>query len=88
MIAKRRFLMLGVLALGLGFAFVAYNSAFSQAVPPVTRGPYMIAGGDKMIVWRVDQATGKVSYCMRDTVSMDPKFIATRATYCSAWSNN
>lgn len=84
--AKRQTLMMLVMiALGLAFSISAFTVARSQnAVAP--RGPYMIAGGDKMMVWRIDQATGMVSYCMRDTVSTDPKFIQQRAPYCSVWS--
>lgn len=74
-----------MVSLGLALAFPFFNKAFSQT-EIATRGPYMIAGGDKTMIWRIDQATGKVSYCMRDSVSMDPKFIQTRAPYCSAWS--
>ncbi len=84
-----------VLSFGLiaVFAFTAlvaathFNTAQSQeAAVAATRGPYMIAGGDRFSIWRIDQATGRVSYCMRDTQSMDPKFIATRPPFCSAWS--
>lgn len=84
--AKRQTLMMiMMIALGLVFAFSAITVARSQSAA-TPRGPYMIAGGDKMMVWRIDQATGMVSYCMRDTVSMDPKFIIQRAPYCSTWS--
>lgn len=69
------------------FAYAVFNTAQSQQVA-ATRGPYMIAAGDKMMVWRIDQASGRISYCMRDTQSMDPKFIATRAPYCSAWTQD
>lgn len=71
--------------LGLALAFLLFGTAFSQTEVAL-RGPYMIAGGDKMMVWRVDQATGRVSYCMRDSVSTDPQYLRTRAPYCSAWS--
>jgi hypothetical protein len=49
-------------------------------------GPYMIAGGDRNMIWRINQSTGQVSYCLRDTNSADPNLIATRAPFCSAWS--
>lgn len=78
--------MIIAIALGLALAFSLFNTAFSQTEIP-TRGPYMLASGDKMMVWRIDQATGKVSYCMRDSMSTDPQFIRTRAPYCSAWSH-
>lgn len=84
--AKRQTLMMIVMiALGLAFSISAFTIAYSQntATP---RGPYMIAGGDKMMIWRIDQSTGMISYCMRDTVSMDPRFIIQRAPYCSTWS--
>lgn len=77
--------MIAAVSLGLAFAFSLFDKAFSQTEIP-TRGPYMLAAGDKMMVWRIDQTTGKVSYCMRDSVSMDPQFLRTRAPYCSAWS--
>ena len=85
-LAKRQTLMMiMMITLGLAFAFSVFTAARSQT-PVATRGPYMIAAGDKMMVWRIDQSTGMVSYCMRDSVSTDPKFIQQRAPYCSAWS--
>lgn len=74
-----------ILLLGVTGAFSFFTAAQSQT-PAAVRGPYMLAAGDKMMVWRIDQTTGKVSYCMRDSVSTDPKFISVRAPYCSAWS--
>ena len=89
MAAKRQSLMLTIAALGLVLAFCYMGNAFSQVAAAVTRGPYMIAGSyDKMMIWRVDQVTGKVSYCRIDSISTDPKFMATRGPYCSAWSDN
>lgn len=83
----RRTLLMTVIATGLAFSFSAFlNKAQSQTTPPETRGPYMLAAGDKLMVWRIDQATGKVSYCMRDTQSSDPQYIKQRRPYCSAWS--
>jgi hypothetical protein len=68
-------------------AFSYFNKAVSQDQAGV-RGPFMLAsaGEDRISVWRIDQATGRVSFCIRDTQSQDPKFIATRAPFCSAWS--
>lgn len=48
------------------------------------RGPYNIAA-DNNVAWRIDQGTGMISYCMRDTVSNDPNLIAQRPPVCSAW---
>lgn len=85
--ATRQTLLLVVMAFGLALAFSFFNTAFSQS--DATRGPYMIAAGyDRTMVWRVDQATGRVSYCRIDNQSLDPKFIAGRPPFCSAWSNN
>lgn len=83
---RQSVLMIVMVVLGLAFAASFFSSAFSQSEAVETRGPYMIAGGDKMMVWRIDQATGRVSYCQRDTVSMDAQFIRTRPPACSAWS--
>lgn len=49
------------------------------------KGPFMIAGGNQSMIWRVDQSTGLISYCMRDTVSNDPALLAQRPPLCSAW---
>ncbi len=73
-----------MITLGLVLAVSVFTVAQSQNAI-TTRGPYMIAGGDKMMVWRIDQSTGAISYCMRDSVSTDPKFITQRAPYCSTW---
>lgn len=74
-----------VLIMGCVGAFSMFTIAQSQTQAAV-RGPFMLANGDRLMVWRIDQSTGRVSYCMRDSVSTDPKFIATRAPFCSAWS--
>lgn len=70
----------------LTFSYI--NTAQSQQAPTPPRGPFMLAtaGDDRLAVWRIDQASGRVSYCVRDTQSQDAKFIATRAPFCSAWS--
>lgn len=85
MSVKRQSLLMTVMVvLGLVFAVSFFSNAFSQS-DAAPRGPFMIAGGDKMMVWRIDQATGLISYCQRDTISMDPQFIKTRPPICSAW---
>lgn len=49
------------------------------------RGPFGIASGSQNTVWRIDQSTGMVSYCMRDTISNDPALVRSRPPICSAW---
>lgn len=75
-----------MIAFVLMSVFFAFQPAQSQTIPPETRGPYMIAQADRLTVWRVDQSTGKVSYCIRDSMSTDPNYIKTRRPFCSAWS--
>jgi len=85
--SKRQSLLFAVAILGLAFVFSYLGSAFSQTTAPATRGPYAMAGSyDRMMIWRIDQATGKVSYCRIDSMSTDPKYMAERPPYCSAWS--
>jgi hypothetical protein len=75
-----------MIVLGLAFAFSVFTVARSQSGNDV-RGPYMLAGGDRTMIWRIDQATGKVSFCTRDTVSTDKQYLATYQPYCSGWSS-
>jgi hypothetical protein len=75
-----------MIVLGLAFAFSAFTVARSQTND--VRGPFMLAGGDRTMIWRIDQATGKVSFCTRDTASTDSKYLATYSPYCSNWSPN
>jgi hypothetical protein len=82
---RQSLLMVAMIVMGLVFAVSIFTVARSQSNTITTRGPYMIAAGDKMMVWRIDQSTGAISYCMRDSVSTDPKFITQRAPYCSTW---
>jgi hypothetical protein len=84
----RQTLLMIVIATGLAFLFSGFlNKAQSQTATPETRGPYMLAAGDRFMVWRIDQATGKVSYCQRDQAqSTDPKYVASRRPFCSGWS--
>lgn len=69
-------------------AVLTVNSAQSQSASAPPRGPFMMAAGDKYVVWRIDQSSGRVSFCTTNTQSTDEKFLATRAPFCSAWSNN
>lgn len=86
MIRRRTLLMMGIALLFTGFGVFSFLASAQSQTPPMVRGPFMLAGGDKMMIWRIDQATGKVSYCMRDSISTDPKFIVSRPPYCSSWS--
>lgn len=81
----RLFIVASCAAMAALLFSAGFNLAQSQ--DNTKRGPFMIAAGsDRMVVWRVDQATGAISYCIRDIVSMDRKFIASRPPFCSAWS--
>ncbi|MDB5478580.1 MAG: hypothetical protein JWM96_1075 [Alphaproteobacteria bacterium] len=84
---RQTLLLVMMIATGLAFAVSIFTVAYSQtAAPP--RGPYMIAaaGDDRNTIWRIDQSTGRVSYCMRNITSMDAQLIASRPPFCSAWS--
>jgi len=67
----------------LAVAFVV--ASFSPpAVSQGRGGSYMIASDGGQFVWRVNVATGSVSYCIRRDNSTDYKFIAERPPFCSA----
>lgn len=78
-------LIIGCVLIAAALYFGGNTQAISQNNGP--RGPYMIARGDDNYAWRIDQATGMVSFCIRDTQSTDRKFIKQRGPYCSAWGN-
>jgi hypothetical protein len=65
------------------------SPALAQTAPNPYPGPFMIAGGGAQLVWRIDQSTGAVSYCVRDTASVSRRAIRDDdlAPYCSAWTN-
>jgi hypothetical protein len=70
--------------------FAGVTSTQAQINAPtttVTNGPYMIASGEMNTVWRIDQATGRVSICQLQITSSDPKDLATRKPACSGWSD-
>ena len=76
----------------IGFVLVAAALFFGGNSPVVgqtnaPRGPFTIARGDENFVWRIDQATGLLSYCYRDTNSLDRALIRNRPPYCSGWGN-
>jgi hypothetical protein len=75
--------LIGSVILASAIFFASLTPATSQS-----RGSsYMVAGnGDSLFVWRVNVATGAVSYCVRRDNSTDPRFIAERPPYCSAES--
>lgn len=66
----------------LAVAFVA--ASFSPATSQSRGSSYMIAGDGGQFIWRVNVATGAVSYCIRRDNSTDEQFIAKRPPYCSA----
>jgi hypothetical protein len=68
----------------LGVAIIA--SAFSPATSQGRGSSYMVASDGGQFVWRVNVATGAVSYCIRRDNSTDQSFIAERPPYCSAES--
>jgi hypothetical protein len=53
----------------------------------VTNGPYMIAAGEMNTVWRIDQSSGRVSICQYQVTSNNPRDLADRKPFCSAWSD-
>lgn len=79
------FFCLGLALFPLASTFI--SKAQSQDTAAI-RGPFMIApaGDDRSSVWRIDQTTGRVSYCVRNIQSLDAALIASRAPFCSAWS--
>lgn len=81
----RALLIVFLLAVSTGAAVAQMNTLTADTPAIVPRGPYMIAGGNQTTIWRIDQTTGMVSYCIRDTVSNDPGLISQRPPLCSAW---
>lgn len=59
-------------------------SALSPATSQGRGSSYMIASDGGQFVWRVNVATGAVSYCVRRDNSTDERFIAGRPPFCSA----
>ncbi len=77
-------------AIVIGCVLVAAALYFGGQSPVVgqnngPRGPFTLARGDDNFVWRIDQATGLMSYCYRDTSSLDRALIKQRPPYCSGW---
>lgn len=70
----------------LAIAIVA--ASFSPATSQGRGSSYMIAGAgtNGQFIWRVNVATGAVSYCVRRDNSVDEKFIKNRPPFCSAES--
>ena len=71
-------------AIILGTSIVA--ASFSPATSQGRGSSYMIASSGGQFVWRVNVATGAVSYCVRRDDSTDQKFIGKRSPFCSAQS--
>jgi hypothetical protein len=69
------------------FSLITLSTAVwaQQNTEATPRGPFSISSGSQNTVWRIDQSTGLVSYCIRDTVSNDPALIRSRPPICSAW---
>ena len=75
------------IAIALSIAsFSAHAQSLSaETSAPAPRGPFGVSA-DQNIAWRIDQTTGAISYCIRDTNSNDAALIAQRPPICSAWS--
>lgn len=68
------------------FVTLALSTVYAQQQQqPAPRGPFTISSGSQNTAWRIDQSTGMVSYCQRDTVSNDPALIRSRPPVCSVW---
>ena len=61
-----------------------FAASFSPATSQGRGSSYMIASDGGQFVWRVNVATGAVSYCVRRDNSTDERFIAGRPPFCSA----
>lgn len=67
-------------------AIAIVTASFSPATSQGRGSSFMIASSGGQFVWRVNVATGAVSYCIRRDDSTDEKFIAKRPPFCSAQS--
>lgn len=76
-------IIFGCVLIAAALFFGGSNPAIGQKDGP--RGPFMISATDQNYVWRIDQATGMVSYCFRDSGSTDRGYIKSRPPYCSMW---
>lgn len=68
----------------LAVAIIA--ASFSPATSQGRGSSFMIASDGGQFAWRVNVATGGVSYCVRRDNSTDENFIAKRPPFCSAQS--
>jgi hypothetical protein len=75
------------LLLAVAGIFMFLPQAHTQTTPSPLKGPFMVGGGNQNMAWRIDQGTGQISYCVRDTASTDPVLIRQRPPICSAWGN-
>jgi hypothetical protein len=67
-------------------AIAIVTASFSPATSQGRGSSFMIASSGGQFVWRVNVATGAISYCLRRDDSTDQKYIAKRAPFCSAQS--
>lgn len=74
-----KYIFASVLVLSLAIVAAAYAPAISQNKP----SSYMLGGGNDVFVWRVNIANGSVSYCRRDSSSIDPQFVSRQTPFCS-----
>jgi hypothetical protein len=68
----------------LGVAIIA--ASFSPATSQGRGSSFMIASDGGQFAWRVNVATGQVSYCVRRDNSLDEGLLERRPPYCSAQS--
>lgn len=76
-------ILLSSIILAATFIFATFSPLASQAPGGAS---YMIAGNSGQFVWRVDTASGEVSYCVRRDNSIDPELLKRRPPYCSSSS--
>ena len=73
------------LLIALSIVYAVSTPAIGQSRAPALQGPYTISSGDVGMVWRIDTATGLVSYCYRDTNSTSEEMMKSRPPICSGW---
>ena len=78
-------LLIGLVFIAAALFFGGNNPVIGQDNAP--RGPFSLSAADENYVWRIDQATGLISYCYRDTTSLDRALIRQRPPFCSGWGN-
>ena len=79
--------LIGFILIAAALYFGTNTPAASQDSNSGPKGPFHLSAPSSNLVWRIDEASGAVSYCIRTNPGMTDRIVQSTVPICSGWSN-